>query len=113
MTDENTTFSEETLKKVYEALLENGIFGQKATDVVSSIQNKGVLFRERAGKRRGRPPGSKNRKPAKPAETSEKEPEKAPVAPAEGVSEGSWDAKDVPTLPDSIRNVANQDSPAS
>lgn len=37
---------EGTLRKVYEALLKEGIFGQKATDVVSAIQNEGILFRE-------------------------------------------------------------------
>lgn len=56
-----TTYDEETLRKVYEALLENGIFGQKATDIVSAIQNKGILFRERPKRRRGRPKGSKNK----------------------------------------------------
>lgn len=38
---------EDTLKKVYEALLEEGIYGSKALDVVSAIQNNGILFRER------------------------------------------------------------------
>lgn len=38
---------EDTLKKVYEALLEEGIYGQKALDVVSAIQRAGILFRER------------------------------------------------------------------
>ena len=98
MTDENTTFSEDTLKKVYEALLENGIFGEKATAVVNSIQNKNVLFRERAGKRRGRPVGSKNRNTQKPAVEQKTEPEKAPVAPVEAVSDDSWTAKDVKVL---------------
>lgn len=90
MTDVNTTFSEETLKKVYEALLENGIYGEKATAVVNSIQNKGVLFREHTGKRRGRPPGSKNRNAPKPVVEQKTEPEKVPVAPVEAVSDDSW-----------------------
>lgn len=42
----NETFDENTLRKVYEALLENGIYGQKATDVVNSMQNRRILFRE-------------------------------------------------------------------
>lgn len=40
------THSEDTLRKVYEALLENGIYGQQAIDIVNSMQNKGILFRE-------------------------------------------------------------------
>lgn len=40
------THSENTLRKVYEALLEQGIYGQQATDVVSAMQNRGILFRE-------------------------------------------------------------------
>lgn len=47
---------ENTLKKVYEGLLAAGIFGQKAVDAVSEMQNQGILFRERKPKRRGRPP---------------------------------------------------------
>lgn len=43
---EHLTHSEETLKKVHEALLEQGISGQQAIDVVAAIQNKGILFRE-------------------------------------------------------------------
>lgn len=54
---ENLTHDENTLAKVYKALLDNGIFGEKAVGIVSAIQNEGILFRER---RRGRPPGSKN-----------------------------------------------------
>lgn len=42
----DVTFDENTLKKVYEALLENDIYGDKATDVVNSMQNRGILFRE-------------------------------------------------------------------
>lgn len=47
---------EQTLAKVYAALLKHGIFGQKAVDIVSDIQNEGILFREQKPKRRGRPP---------------------------------------------------------
>lgn len=91
MTEEITTYSEDTLRKVYEALLDNGIYGEKATGIVSAIQGKGILFRERTGKRRGRPPGSKNRKTSKPANEPEKELEKAPTAPVEAVSEATPD----------------------
>lgn len=38
---------EDTLRKVYEALMAEGIYGQKATDLVSAMQNRGILFRER------------------------------------------------------------------
>jgi len=55
-TDEQTHYDENTLRKVYEALLEAGIFGQQAVDIVHNLQNKGILFRERKPKRRGRPP---------------------------------------------------------
>lgn len=47
MDHEHVTHNEDTLRKVYQALLENGIYGQKATDVVNSMQNLGILFRER------------------------------------------------------------------
>lgn len=57
-TDNATHHDEDTLRKVYEALLKNGIFGQKATDVVSDILNAGVLFRERTTVKRGRPRGA-------------------------------------------------------
>lgn len=53
---EDLHHDENTLRKVYEGLLKAGIFGQQAVDVVSEIQNQGILFRERKPKRRGRPP---------------------------------------------------------
>lgn len=40
-------FSERTLHKVYSAFIENGIPVQKITDTINSMQNKGILFRER------------------------------------------------------------------
>lgn len=40
--------SEETMQKVYDAITVNGISQQKATDIVSDMQNQGILFRERA-----------------------------------------------------------------
>ncbi len=55
------TFDENTLRKVYEALLENGIYGQKALDIVNSMQNRGILFREGVKAKRGRPQGSTNK----------------------------------------------------
>lgn len=53
---EDLHHDENTLRKVYEGLLKAGIYGQQAVDVVSEIQNQGILFRERNPKRRGRPP---------------------------------------------------------
>lgn len=47
MVDGNEFFDEDTLRKVYEALLENGIYGQQALDIINTMQNKGILFRER------------------------------------------------------------------
>lgn len=47
MMDKDEIVTEDTLRKVYEALLENDIYGQKALDVVNSILNKSLLFRER------------------------------------------------------------------
>lgn len=45
--DNHETYNEDTLRKVYAALMHEGIYGQKALDVVSAIQNEGILFRER------------------------------------------------------------------
>lgn len=42
----DVTFDEGTLVKVYQALMDEGIVGQKAVDVVTAMQNKGILFRE-------------------------------------------------------------------
>jgi hypothetical protein len=42
---EHTT--ENTIPKVYDALRECGIHGQLASDIVMTIHNKGILFRER------------------------------------------------------------------
>lgn len=39
---------EGALRKVYLGLWQEGIYGQKAADVVSALQNVGILFRERA-----------------------------------------------------------------
>lgn len=46
--EQRETHTEDTLNKVYEALSENGIVGQQAIDAVSTMQNKGILFRERS-----------------------------------------------------------------
>lgn len=59
--DEVTHYDEDTLKKVYRALLEAGIYGQQAVDAVENMKASGIFFRERKPKRRGRPAGSKNR----------------------------------------------------
>jgi hypothetical protein len=40
--------TEETLRRVYGALHTEGIYGQKAVDVVNAIHNNGVLFRDRS-----------------------------------------------------------------
>ena len=73
------TYDENTLVKVYKALLENGIVGVQALGIVSSMQNHGILFRERASKRRGRPRGSRNAdKEEKPAEESTEAPKGLP-----------------------------------
>ena len=40
-------FDENTLRKVYSALESQAITGEVATNVVNSIQNEGILFRER------------------------------------------------------------------
>lgn len=52
--------NEETLVKVYKGLLEAGVYGQQALDVVNSLQNQGILFRESVKLKRGRPKGSRN-----------------------------------------------------
>ncbi len=75
MPTENLTFTEDTLIKVYRALMKNGIVGQKAVDIVSDIQNEGVLFRET---RRGRPPGARGATKKKETADDEGRVEKAP-----------------------------------
>lgn len=56
MANEDLHYDEDTLRKVYAALLECGIYGEQAVGVVSNMQNHGILFREMVPKRRGRPP---------------------------------------------------------
>lgn len=41
-------YDEGTLRKVYLGLWQEGIYGQKAVDVVTALQNVGILFRERS-----------------------------------------------------------------
>lgn len=53
---EELHYDENTLVKVYAALLKQGIVGQKAVDVVTDLEKAGILFREQKPKRRGRPP---------------------------------------------------------
>lgn len=49
LTDREPT--REDSSQTYAALMHEGIYGQKALDVVSAMQNEGILFRERkAGK---------------------------------------------------------------
>lgn len=45
---ENVTFDENTLFKVYDSLRSAGLEEQQARDAISDMQNKGILFRERA-----------------------------------------------------------------
>lgn len=45
---ENLTHNEGTLRQVYGALYDNGIDEGHARDIVNSLQNRGVLFRERS-----------------------------------------------------------------
>lgn len=48
---ESTFHDEETLSKVYDSLLKYKVSPKNARDIVSDMQNRGLLFRER-------PPGS-------------------------------------------------------
>lgn len=48
MSSDITHHDEGTLMKVYKALAANGLEGQDAIDVISDMQNEGILFRERA-----------------------------------------------------------------
>lgn len=41
-------YDDETLSKVYDALLWSGLTGKQAEDAVNEMQNAGILFRERA-----------------------------------------------------------------
>jgi hypothetical protein len=43
-----TVHDETTLHKVLDALAECGIVHQAAADVITAMQNRGILFRERA-----------------------------------------------------------------
>lgn len=49
------TYDEGTLAKVYEAFRDNGYGTTEAADVVTSMQNAGILFRERADDPSGEP----------------------------------------------------------
>lgn len=44
---DTTSYSEATLTKVHDALNDVGVTGEQATEAVSAMQNRGVLFRER------------------------------------------------------------------
>lgn len=48
MSPENLYNDEDTLTKVYAGLLAAGLSEQAATDAVNAMQNRGILFRERA-----------------------------------------------------------------
>jgi hypothetical protein len=78
-------YTEETISKVYKALLDNGIYGEKAVSIVKSIEKSGVLFREVKPKRRGRPPKTETPTEDKPVE------EKFEVATEE--TEDAWTPK--------------------
>lgn len=45
--EEELSYDESTLSKVYDALKESGISVDVGVDIVNSMQNKGILFRER------------------------------------------------------------------
>lgn len=66
MTDEKEDLwfnGETTLRKVYAGLLDVGIYGQLAVEVVDSIEAQGIFFREKKPKRRGRPPKDQTKSP--------------------------------------------------
>ena len=46
--NEKLTYDEGTMNKVYDALRENGFLKGDIENVISSFQNRGILFRERA-----------------------------------------------------------------
>lgn len=39
--------TEDTLHKVYGAMVDNGVNGDEAREIISTMQNSGILFRER------------------------------------------------------------------
>lgn len=46
--EENLTHNEGTLNKVHDALRENALGDSDIIEVIRSLQNRGILFRERA-----------------------------------------------------------------
>lgn len=83
MVDEEITHHDEnTLRKVYQGLLEAGIYGEQAVAVVSNIQNQGIFFRERKPKRRGRPP--------KPVEKVDETKDDKIVKPSQNGAQDAW-----------------------
>lgn len=92
--DDNITHHDEnTLQKVYQALLDAGIYGQQAVDAVSNMQNRGIYFREKKPARRGRPPKTEtktltqhNNSPA----TVDPEQVKSPTLAAVDTEKDSW-----------------------
>lgn len=49
MITDQTQYDEYTLYAVYQALEELGIEDRVQLDIVTAIQNKGIIFRERVG----------------------------------------------------------------
>lgn len=45
---EKLTYDEDTMTKVYQAFYDSGISEDTATEIVSRLQNSGILFRERS-----------------------------------------------------------------
>jgi hypothetical protein len=48
MPSEELTYDDSTMQKIYDSIAEFGIPAETAKDLVNSMQNKGILFRERA-----------------------------------------------------------------
>lgn len=46
--EDDVTFTENTLYKVYDALRGSGLSEDQSRDAISNMQNAGILFRERA-----------------------------------------------------------------
>lgn len=46
-TRDETRYDEETLSKVYRAMVQSGLTYAQAEDAVNAMQSEGILFRER------------------------------------------------------------------
>lgn len=56
-------FTNDTERKVYEGLMEVGIYGARAVEIVEAIERNGIFFRDKKPKRRGLPPKSEAKDP--------------------------------------------------